>query len=583
MVESNSLAEARTLLEAAYQPELLADLDERPAETQTALADQIVKLNKVTPGGLKDYCDRARQLLEASSRNENPFDAFRPEVPAGVFLRPEEPEFDEMEQLGQQELSKLALVLIAGGLGERLGFSGIKVSLPVCTIADDYSYLRFYAQYALACEARARKLDPSLGDDFCVPFGIMVSDDTNDRTIALLEANNFFGMRPEQVDIMKQENVPALIDNGAKLAINASTGLVQTKPHGHGDIHNLLFGSGVAAKWRDQGKEWMMFIQDTNAPALRVVPSILGVSRRNGWEMNSVCVPRKPGESMGAICRLVKEDSNGEEITVNVEYNQLDALLKEKWNPDGDVPNDQGYSSFPGNTNTLLFKIPDYCNSLQGSGGIIPEFVNPKYANAERTQFKAPTRLECMMQDYPKLLQSASNKVGFTMYETWFCFSPAKNNINDAKNCAARGLPSFGAAQAEFDFYNWTNKMLRLAGVDIPESTTPTDCAGIPFNFGPKILLEPSFALTLGDLKERFGPGCSFKPAATIILREKAAEKRYENLIIDGTLEASTPVDYFRHFSEEFVVFVPAEDSDPEALRIRGYKPVRRAEREPRL
>ena len=39
MVESNSLAEARTLLEAAYQPELLADLNERPAETQTALAD----------------------------------------------------------------------------------------------------------------------------------------------------------------------------------------------------------------------------------------------------------------------------------------------------------------------------------------------------------------------------------------------------------------------------------------------------------------------------------------------------------------------------------------------------------------
>lgn len=92
-----------------------------------------------------------------------------------------------MEQLGLQELSKLSLVLIAGGLGERLGFSGIKVSLPVCTIAKDYSYLRFYAQYALACQARARSLDSSLGDDFFVPFGIMVSDDTNDRTIALLE------------------------------------------------------------------------------------------------------------------------------------------------------------------------------------------------------------------------------------------------------------------------------------------------------------------------------------------------------------------------------------------------------------
>jgi len=112
------------------------------------------------------------------------------------------------------------------------------------------------------------------------------------------------------------------------------------------------------------GKDWMMFIQDTNAPALRVVPSILGVCRANNWEMNSVCVPRRPGEAMGAICRLIKEDNSGEETVINVEYNQLDSLLKAKWNPQGDIANEQGYSSFPGNTNTLVFKIPDYVLSL---------------------------------------------------------------------------------------------------------------------------------------------------------------------------------------------------------------------------
>ena len=72
--------------------------------------------------------------------------------------------------------------------------------------------------------------------------------------------------------------MPALIDNSAKLAVN-DKGDIQVKPHGHGDIHNLLFESGVVVKWRDLGKEWMMFIQDTNALALKVVPSILGVSR----------------------------------------------------------------------------------------------------------------------------------------------------------------------------------------------------------------------------------------------------------------------------------------------------------------
>jgi len=52
--------------------------------------------------------------------------------------------------------------------------------------------------------------------------------------------------------------VPALVDNAATISINDFK--IDTKPHGHGDIHNLLFDSGVAVKWRDMGKEWMIFI-----------------------------------------------------------------------------------------------------------------------------------------------------------------------------------------------------------------------------------------------------------------------------------------------------------------------------------
>jgi len=169
---------------------------------------------------------------------------------------------------------------------------------------------------------------------------------------------------------------------------------------------------------------------------------------------------------MGAICRLIDEQDSSKEIVINVEYNQLDSLLRQKWNRNGDVKNNMGYSHFPGNTNTLVLKIPEYYENLTRTDGVIPEFVNPKYANAEKTIFKSPTRLECMMQDYPKLLQS-TGEVGFTMYETWYCFSPLKNNINDAGACVAKGIPSYGAAEAEFNFYNWTNRMLKLAGVDV--------------------------------------------------------------------------------------------------------------------
>lgn len=173
-----------------------------------------------------------------------------------------------------------------------------------------------------ACRERAIQLLPEdQRADFFVPFCIMVSDDTHDRTIELLEKNEYFGLGKERVDIVKQENVPALIDNTAKIAIDKENFRVITKPHGHGDIHNLLFERGVAKKWRDMGKEWMVFIQDTNALALKAIPSILGVSRANNWQMNSVCVPRMPGEAMGAICRLVNEQDETKEFVINVEYN----------------------------------------------------------------------------------------------------------------------------------------------------------------------------------------------------------------------------------------------------------------------
>jgi UDP-sugar pyrophosphorylase len=55
--------------------------------------------------------------------------------------------------------------------------------------------------------------------------------------------------------------------------------------------------------------------------------------------------------------------------------------LKAKWNPAGDVPNDKGYSHFPGNTNTLIFKLEEYVGNLERTKGVIPEFVNPKYAD----------------------------------------------------------------------------------------------------------------------------------------------------------------------------------------------------------
>ena len=67
-----------------------------------------------------------------------------------------------------------------------------------------------------------------------------------------------------------------------------------------------------------------------------------------------------------------------------------------------------------GNINQLILKVDSYAQSLEETQGIIAEFVNPKYKDASKTTFKSSTRLECMMQDYPKALPSCA-AVGFTL------------------------------------------------------------------------------------------------------------------------------------------------------------------------
>jgi UDP-sugar pyrophosphorylase len=123
----------------------------------------------------------------------------------------------------------------------------------------------------------------------------------------------------------------------------------------------------------------------------------------SGFDMCSLCVPRIAGEAIGGICTLKAEEKP--EVTINVEYNQIDAMLRgtEKYK-DGDV-NDPatGFSVWPGNINELIFKLDSYDKALEKSSGQVPEFVNPKYADASKTVFKSPTRLECMMQDFPRL------------------------------------------------------------------------------------------------------------------------------------------------------------------------------------
>lgn len=57
--------------------------------------------------------------------------------------------------------------------------------------------------------------------------------------LSLLKQNNYYGLHPDHVTLMKQNGVPALKNSACAIATKED-GHIILKPHGHGDIHLLM-------------------------------------------------------------------------------------------------------------------------------------------------------------------------------------------------------------------------------------------------------------------------------------------------------------------------------------------------------
>ena len=559
------------LLKETNQEEIIEKYNNSKEEDKKAFIEQFNYLDKATPGGIKDYIKRAKILLEDSKNNVNPFKDYTPEVPLGFDIKIGSDQFYELDKLGFEQIENTVFVLVAGGLGERLGYPDIKIGIETDLITKR-KFIEIYIEFIKAFENRIRK-NKKMEENWFIPLCIMTSDDTHKKTVELLEKNNNFGLKKEQITIVKQEKCPALIDNECHLALMKDKLMIETKPHGHGDIHYLLYKEGKVKNWISQGKKYLVLFQDTNILAFNCIPSAIGSSVKLQLDINSICVPRKPKDAIGAICKLVKSD--GTSITNNVEYNQLDSLLKEKYNKEGDVPNKDGISDFPGNINIIIFKLETYIKTLEETKGLIPEFVNPKYTDETRVKFKSPTRLECLMQDLPKLLKSGE-KVGFTSYDRWFCFSACKNNLKDACSKLKKNQSPESAFSVEQDIFIFNRKIMEIIGkleIQETEKANEIEVEGCKIKFEPKIIIYPEFSPTVTELRDKLNNmkgKIKMTNNSTLVLKKDV--KIEEGINLDGFYEVVKDEKSVECNNKKNKIYVKLEGENGEIYeKIRGY------------
>ena len=562
------------LLEELGQEEIVSKLKKVSKDEQIAFVNQVNELDKACRGGIKDYIQRAKVLLANSAKKMNSFHDYKIEVPYDIpHIKVGDDEFYELEKLGFNELKNSVFVLTAGGLGERLGYNGIKIGLQT-ELLTLRPYIELYIESIKAYEDRVKKVE-KVSSDWYIPFCIMTSGDTHDKTKAFLEKNSNFGMRKDQIILIKQNKLPAILDNDCHLALQNDKFLLLTKPHGHGDIHYLLYQSGLVQKWINEGKKYMIQFMDTNALAFNCVLSTIGVSVKYKYDINSTFVTRRAQEKIGALCKLT--DKDGKISYANIEYNQLDSLFKEKYNGIGDIPNKDGFCDFPGNLNVLVFNLKPYLNVISETKGLVPEFVNPKYVDETRKKFKAPTRLETLMQDVPKLVKN-NETVGNTYFDRWFCFSACKNNVHDACERLRKKESGESAFTVEREIFKYNEIIMKdiLGKLEViknePENAVMIE--DIKITFGPKIIVYPSFAASVTELRDKLNhmkKNIRMTNNSTLILKNDILID--EGIDLDGYLVVDKDEkDYIICKNKKQVMYRKLKEGEGENYeKIRGY------------
>lgn len=200
---------------------------------------------------------------------------------------------------------KCATLVVAGGMGSRLGFEHPKGCFPISPIGKK-SFFELLAE-------RTKKMEGLVGR--ILPLAIMTSPDNDRETQRFFKEHHFFGLSEEQLSFFQQETLPILDLQGKPLY--KSEGELLTGPNGNGGALRLLASAPFYQSWKASGVEMVHFILIDNALAFPFDEEVFGFHHRMQVEVTVKAVRRKHlQESVGL---LVEE--NGK--TSVIEYSEF--------------------------------------------------------------------------------------------------------------------------------------------------------------------------------------------------------------------------------------------------------------------
>lgn len=368
-------------------------------------------------------------------------------------------------ELGEASLrnGEVAVVIVAGGQGTRLGFSKPKGLYPIGPISRRTLFQVLFDQV----KARAKRYGKS------IPVLLMTSPLTHEETQQYVEEQQYFGFEKNDVSLFCQGTMAAVDRTTGKLLLDQKHRL-SLSPDGHGGMVKALDRSGTLQRLRKRGIKYLYYCQIDNPLAQIAAPELLGFHRLRESELTTQVVKKVgPLERVGNVV-----DIDGQ-IRI-IEYSDLPEHVAHFTDEQGEL------KLWAGNIAIHVFNL-DFLERVKDSVQALPfhtalkkvPFVNER---GERLEVETPNgmKFERFIFD---LLPAAKNALAVES-EKNSSFAPVKN---------AAGAESDTPELAQKAMSDFAVRMLEAAGVDCAHAGT--------------VEMNPLFAIDVDELRQRLDDG----------------------------------------------------------------------------
>ena len=273
--------------------------------------------------------------------------------PAPIIAIPETDKEKEQEQKAKQtgetllRDGKVAVLIVAGGQGSRLGFEGPKGIYKISPIQQKSLFQLFAEQVKSQSKRYSTK----------IPLIIMTSEENHDETVQFFKSKDYFGLGKDTLYFFQQDMLPAITPDGNLVLQNHSR--LFANPNGHGGSLKGLYDSGVLETLLKAGFTELFYCQVDN-PLVKIAdPVFLGYHAIANAEVSTKVVRRRSIEEKVGVYL----SCNGKDAII--EYSDLSPEYMSALDGTGDI------LYWAGNTAIHIFSLP-FIKRINDHGFALP-------------------------------------------------------------------------------------------------------------------------------------------------------------------------------------------------------------------